>query len=385
MRHRIRKPAFIQEVGRLTAILWALVLAASPAADAAPAGKAAPKHRTTAKSLPPDAAARVNGEILPERIVAAFLQNGQEELGIDPNTEEGGTKLAQLRKHIIDEQIERLLIAQETVRRKIEPTKEKIDKAEQNIIDARGDEARYAQFLEQNHFSRENYRHYVLRSALCGEAMAATFAADIKISDEEIQKYYEAHKIEPEFQRPERVTAAHILFTTRRGILAEQLKLERGIAPGPELDKAVDAEIERRRKLAEEVRKEASAPGADFGALAQKYSDDFGTRNKGGSLATFAKGTHPLPLDEVAFRLKPGEIGPVVETEFGFHVVKKMEHRPAGTKTLEEATPHIHQRLTRAALAKKMREWLAQAREKASIAIRAASPPPTAAPQRGSK
>lgn len=337
----------------------------------------APLRAAKPQEMPAGVAAVVNGQPIPEKLVDAFLTNGREELKIDPATEEGKTKLVQLRKHIIDEQIDRLLIAQETERRKIAPAKEQIDKAEQNRIVLLGSEERYEKFLEQNHFSRDDFRRYVLRSELCGAAMTEALRKEIAIADEEIRRHYEAHRQEAEFQRPERVTAAHILLNGRRTLLASEWQLARGLAPGPELEKAVDAEIARRRALAEEIRGKAAAPGADFVALAREFSHDFGTRNQGGSLGTFAKGTHPLALDEVAFQLKSGEIGPVVETEFGFHVLKKIDHRPGGTKTLEEATPQIELYLSRAALARRMREWLAEARGKADVAIRAAASAPS--------
>lgn len=321
-------------------------------------------------ALPDDAAAVVNGVPIPERIVHAFLQNGQEALRIDPATEVGRNQLAKLRDSIIDEQIERTLIAAETERRGIAPTREQLEEAERRRILGLGGEERYEEFLRQNHLSREDHIQYVIRSALCGEAVKNAFASEIAISDEAVETYYEAHKDEPELQWPERVTVAHILLNGRRGMIAEQLKLEKRMADGPQLEKAIDEEIARRAKLAEEIRARAAEPGGDFAALAAKYSEDFGSRNKGGSLGTSARGMRPIAFDEVAFSLKPGEVGPVVKTEYGYHVIKTMERKPAGPRTLGEAAPQIRGRLLAAEQARRMREWLAIARREARITIR---------------
>jgi parvulin-like peptidyl-prolyl isomerase len=200
--------------------------------------------------------------------------------------------------------------------------------------------------------------------------MKGEFAKEISVPKEEVEKYYLAHNSEPDFQWVERVTGAHILIEGRRAILGEQLKLEKRIDAGPELEKAIEAEIERRAKLAEQIYREAIAPGADFAALAKKYSDDAGTRNDGGRFGTFAKGTHVLPLDDAFFNLKPGEVGPVVKTEYGFHVIKVLARQPAGTRTLEESKPQIQHQLSRAKIAERMRDWLKQARAKSAIAVR---------------
>lgn len=325
--------------------------------------------------LPPGAAAVVNGQVISQKLVETFLRNGQEALNLSPATEAGRAQLARLREGVIDELIERALIAQGVAERGLTPTEAQLDAAEANVQEFWGDETRYAEFLKQNGLSPQEYRDVILRSAANGEALSAALAKEIAISDEEIKAHYEAHLPEPDFQSPERVTAAHILFDTRPGILTEQLRLERKLSPGPEMDKAVAEETERRRRLAEDVRRRAAEPGADFAALARQYSDDFGTREKGGSLATFARGTHPLALDDVLFALKPGEVGPaVVKTEFGFHVVKTIDHRPAGPRTLADTTLEIRRRLTRARLAQQTREWLQQARAKAAISISPVEP-----------
>lgn len=355
----------------LTIICATFLLVASSTLFPTPAAAKSPSPSPAkAQVLPADAAGVVNGEILPQRIVDAFIQNGVEALGIVANDDEGRKKLANLREAIIDEQIGRFLIAQEAERRKIAPSEAEIDAVENRTIESMNSEERYSEFLKKNNFSREDYRRYVIHSELCGKAMAAALGEGISASEGEIRKYYEAHKGDADFQWPERVQVAHIMLDTRRGVLNERVKREKQLADGPELKAAVDAEIGRREQLAEEIRKEALQPGADFGALAAKYSDDLGSRNKGGNLGMAAKGVRPF--DEVTFSLQPGEIGPVMKTDFGSHVIKVLDHRPAETRPLDERAPEIRQRLIRQKQTKKMREWLEQARRKAKIVVRPA-------------
>ena len=81
---------------------------------------------------------------------------------------------------------------------------------------------------------------------------------------------------------------------------------------------------EEAKKLAGEVLAKAKK-GADFDGLAKQYSDEPGAKVRAGKLGKFAKGAMVKPFSDAAFALKPGEISNVVETDFGFHVIKRTE------------------------------------------------------------
>jgi hypothetical protein len=78
------------------------------------------------------------------------------------------------------------------------------------------------------------------------------------------------------------------------------------------------------RKRAEDAMKKAKA-GKDFAALAKEYSDDPGSGPKGGDLGVFPRNMMVKPFADAAFALKPGEISGIVETDFGFHVIKRTQ------------------------------------------------------------
>jgi parvulin-like peptidyl-prolyl isomerase len=81
---------------------------------------------------------------------------------------------------------------------------------------------------------------------------------------------------------------------------------------------------EEAKKLATEIMAKAKK-GADFDGLAKQYSDEPGSKTRMGKLGKFAKGAMVKPFADAAFALKPGEISNVVETDFGFHVIKRTE------------------------------------------------------------
>ena len=93
---------------------------------------------------------------------------------------------------------------------------------------------------------------------------------------------------------------------------------------------------EAARARAEEVRKKALA-GDDFSMLVKEYSDDPSKENNGGDLGFFGRNKMAKPFEDTAFALsKPGEISPVIQTQFGYHVIRLTEKRPEQQKPFDE-------------------------------------------------
>jgi len=115
----------------------------------------------------------------------------------------------------------------------------------------------------------------------------------------------------PAPKEEERVAASHILIA---------YKGSRGAAP------AVVRTKDQAKKRAQEVLKKSRGPQAsDFAALAKKYSDDPGSGPKGGELGQFNRGQMVKPFSDAAFALKPGDVSEIIESEFGFHVIKRTQ------------------------------------------------------------
>ena len=122
------------------------------------------------------------------------------------------------------------------------------------------------------------------------------------------------------------------------------------------------------RRRAEDIRRKA-ASGADFAKLARESSDDPGTRDAGGGLGTFTRDTHAKAFDEAAFKLKPGSVSDVVETEYGFHIIKVFARETARVRTLAEMTAEIRARLLAKRQAEELTNWLKESRRKATVRV----------------
>jgi peptidyl-prolyl cis-trans isomerase C len=345
------------------AILLASCIVSAGCASDTPSSSQAGNANTA--GLPP-VVATVNERPISTKFYEMYLQNGRDELGLDPKSEEGRAQIDKLREGIVSELIDRTLIAQEAERRGLRISPEKMAEAEQRTIQQFGGEKKYDAYLTEHRLTRDEYRE-VIKHEIYGQLMRKELSKGLTVSDEEVRKYYEAHKGEPVFQKPERVTASHILINARPNLISQQLQREKNLS-GEALGQAVREEMERRRKVAEDVRGKAAA-GGSFAALARQHSEDPSSRERGGDLGTFERNTHTRAFDDAAFALKPGAISAVVQTEYGFHIIKVTTREAARAQTLLEATPAIRSRLLAEREATKLTDSLKELRRKAKVRI----------------
>ncbi|HVN87460.1 MAG TPA: SurA N-terminal domain-containing protein [Candidatus Binatia bacterium] len=146
----------------------------------------------------------------------------------------------------------------------------------------------------------------------------SAFEAKVTIDDAAVQAYYDDHR--EQYDKPEEVQARHILFN---------------LSPA-----ATEAEKSKARQQASEVLAKAKA-GEDFAALAKQYSQDEGTKAKGGDLGFFKRGQMTQTFEDAAFALQPGSISELVESPFGIHIIKVEGKHAAETQTLEQVRPQI--------------------------------------------
>lgn len=164
-----------------------------------------------------------------------------------------------------------------------------------------------------------------VNSILAQEYMKKVIANIKKPTEQDVEQYYQAHK--GEFIHPAQVKAQHILIR-----LDAEAK--------PEAVAAAKAK-------AEGIRKELLA-GGDFGKLAEKYSDDEGSKASGGDLGFFAKDKMIAEFADAAFSLKKDEISQPVKTEYGFHLIKVNEISPEKPMIRDEVVPLIQSSLENA-------------------------------------
>jgi peptidyl-prolyl cis-trans isomerase D len=134
----------------------------------------------------------------------------------------------------------------------------------------------------------------------------------VQVSDDMLKQQYMANI--QQYQVPNRVHVQHILFMTVG---------------------KTDAEVEEVKKKADDVLKQVKK-GGKFEDLARKYSEDPGSKDKGGDLSWITQGQTVAEFEKTAFSLAPGQVSDLVKTQYGFHIIKVVEKENAHTKPFEE-------------------------------------------------
>ena len=134
----------------------------------------------------------------------------------------------------------------------------------------------------------------------------------------DVQRYYNDNIAQ--YQTPEQIRASHILLTTAGK------------------DEATVQE------QAEDILKQARA-GADFAALATTFSEDEGSKVNGGDLDYFSRGRMVPEFETAAFAMQPGQVGDLVKSQFGFHIIKVVDKKAGVTRTFDEVRPQIEEQL----------------------------------------
>jgi peptidyl-prolyl cis-trans isomerase C len=267
-------------------------------------------------------AARVNGRpVSRERLERYF-----EDYALEKRRNIAGIRspeaLKQLKREALDGLIEQELLWQETERRKVAASQQEVDAAMATLRSQFRSPEALRRRLERGGFTEQTYAEWVKRQLSIRQLVERDIISKVTVPDEEVHALYESR---PDlFSHPERVRVRHIL-----------VKVEPGAAAGVR---------SKARKAAESILARARRKGADFAELARKHSQD-ATAPNGGDLGFITRGQMVAPFEEAAFGLKAGEISGLVETVFGYHVIKVEERRAEERIPEEEAREPIRQRL----------------------------------------
>ncbi len=288
----------------------------SPAAAATPGQPPTPQPAKPVPAQLPDVVARVNGETITKSDFEKAIKVAEQRAGTPVPPEQRD----RIYRDILDQMIGFKLLGQETKARKVAVSDADVEARIIGFKQQFPSEDAFKQALAQQHVTVEQITSDAREELAIKKLVDDAIAAKVAVKPEDVQTFYE--KNPKSFQESERVRASHILIT----------------AP-----KTADAATKAQAKAkAEAILKDIKA-GKDFGALAKQHSQDPGSAANGGDLGFFQQGQMVGPFNDTAFSLKPGAVSNVVETDFGYHIIKVIEKQPGRTVPLEEVKPKIEQ------------------------------------------
>jgi len=256
----------------------------------------------------------------------------------------------QVRQQLLDQLIIRQLLEEKAKETNITFSEEEVIDQIKKLLTMQGSSMTLEQFKEQTAKTGRNFediKKQVERGMAYQKIVDAQWMGKVNVTEEDAKKYYDENPTQ--FVTKEQVRASHILIKPKTDAA--------GADPNQEKAKA--------KAKAEDLLKQIKE-GADFAALA-KANSDCPSAARGGDLNFFGKGQMVQPFEKAAFALKPGELSDIVETRFGYHIIKVTDRKQAGTISFEQAKADLIKRLEQKKQAELTQKYLDSLKAAANI------------------
>ncbi len=284
---------------------------------AAGAGTPTPAAAEPPKPVPavlPDVLARVNGESITkaefEEAIGALEQRNQGPVPPDQRDS--------VYRGVLDQLVGLKLLSQEVAAKKVAVPEADVDAQMAQIRQQFPSEDVFNQALKAQNKTLEILKADARRSMAITKMLDAALEGKVAVSPEQAKKFYDENP--DQFERPEQVRASHILI-------------------GVQENADVAAKAAAKRK-AEGVLKQLKS-GGDFAALAKENSQDPGSAVNGGDLGFFQRGQMVGPFNDAAFSLGVGQTSDLVETQFGYHIIRVTEKQAAKDIPLDDVRAEV--------------------------------------------
>jgi parvulin-like peptidyl-prolyl isomerase len=305
-------------------------------ASAPPGAPPAIDSHTPLPSPLPDVAARVNGQAIGIRAVRLLVEQAPK----PPTAEE---KPATYRR-ALQQLIMRELLFQEAMKRRLTADEARLEQAYNEARVQFKDDAAWAAMLAEKGVDPQFFRTELRVQHTVQALLEQVGREAAPASDDEARAFFDSNAAS--LTEGEKVRAAHILVRVPPGTV------------GP----AKDALRAKAEALRARLRK-----GEDFATLARTASEDADSAARGGDLGELRKGQVAEPFEQAAFTLSPGKVSGLVETAYGFHIIKVLERIPSRRLAFEEVRDRIKQELTLRKQLERQRSFVNDLRTRARI------------------
>jgi len=315
--------------------LWALV-AASAFVSIALLALASEKKSSKGKI------ALVNGSVITQEDFDREMSRVQQQLS-NMGKHLNDSQMPKIKKEVLENLINRELLYQESQQKGIKIDEETINEQVMTLKKRFPSEGEFKSALTKANLSEVAIKNQIARGLAIEQLIGTYVTKKATVSDQEIKAFYENHP--GLFKQPEQVRASHIL-----------------IKVDPKADELKRAEAQKKiKEIQQKLQK-----GEDFATLARALSEG-PSKAKGGDLGYFSRGRMVKSFEEAAFTLKPNEVSDIVETKFGYHLIKVIEKRPETTTAFEDAKDKLGQYLKQQKVQKEVSIYIRELKEKAKV------------------
>jgi len=258
-------------------------------------------------------------------------------------------KMTKARAQILNQMIEDKLVLQEAKAKKVPVSEEELNRKLADFKRRFRTEKDFDLFLDSQGMTLTKLKDHYRDMIAIQKIQSAEVRSRVIVSPLEAKRYYDEHV--KDFTSPE---SFHVLTITIRKHTQD--------------DKTKTQAVDPQQKL-ESLRSSVLHGTLSFSEAAQKNSEDTHAE-EGGDMGFMSKGQFIPQLEEAIFKLKPGEVTPVLETEIGYHIFQLVEVQPEHTKSFDESRDQIENIIYSEKSRKRFEDWVAQLRKNAYISIR---------------
>jgi len=289
-----------------------------------------------------DVVARVNGTPIYRKSVREVVQGSLAVQDKQPDA----AAVSKLAADALDSIISFELLYQESQTRGITVDDKAVDEELARTKSAFPDSHAFEAALKTKGLTLVDLRRDTRKTMAVNRLLEGQVWKDVRVGAPQIKEFYEQNK--PEFKHPPQIRASHVLIRI------------------PE--HAATAERQAAKKRAGDILDKIKA-GADFAQAARDYSDDQGSKSLGGDLGFFAQGEMVEAFEKEVFKLAPGQVSGLVETPYGFHIIKVTSRRDAGYDSLEDVQDRIREVLIKSERQQRQADFVAELRKKTKVEV----------------
>ena len=285
------------------------------------------------------------------------------QMGIDIPEDETNLMYLMIKDRVVNDLIVKELLNQELKKRNITVSKKEIEAEHKKMVDKLGSKDKFNEILKQNGIKYSDFEEDLKQELMMKKLV--NIIHPVKISESDAKSFY--NKNLDKFKTPDQVRASHILVMANPVEIKEGLTKKNKTLTESEINQQVQVEMAMRYKKAQEIANEIKSTPDRFEAKAREVSDDKASAEKGGDIGFFSKNDMVKEFSDAAFKLRPNTISEVIQTPYGFHIIKVTDRKAAGQQPYEKIKSQLIQYLTAQAQVKALEQFLTMLKSQAVI------------------